>query len=173
MVSQARLQEAREPDSRWTTTNASEQGVAPDTSRKPVSRTSPAVSVNGMDRVIATFGEDVAQTTAVQAFQNIAKEWQMTDREAAGLLNLRPEVWVSGKWTAQLSRDQIMRIVAIMGIHVALHQYFGARIANEWAHRDNSNGLFGGQKPILVMVSGGLPLMKRILDYVDGLRGRE
>lgn len=131
-----------------------------------------AMCLDGMERALATYGEDVAKATAVQGFQHISREWNLTSHEAAGLLNLPATTWESGGWIAAIGREQILRAILLIGIYRALHQCFGEHLANSWVHRQNSYPLFGGQTPAQIMVLGGVPAMKATLEYVDGMRGR-
>lgn len=116
-------------------------------------------------------GEEELLNATVEGFEFVARAWGLTSHEAAGLLGVCPSEWKSKAWHKMLSRERIMRVVACVAMHRALHMYFSDALADEWVRCKNTYPLFGGQTPIQTMVAGGLSAIKGALDYVDGLRG--
>ncbi len=103
---------------------------------------------------------------------NLFGRWQLTDSQAAILLDLPPRTFA--RWKAgsigRLGRDQKARLSNLMGIHKALRIIFGepAR-AYDWVQRPNA--AFGGRTALQIMLGGELTDLMRVRRYLDAERG--
>jgi hypothetical protein len=70
-----------------------------------------------------------------------------------------------------LSRDQMLRLSAIVGLYKALELYFDGPLARDWVRSANGGPEFEGASPVDAMIAGGLPKILRVRAYVDALRG--
>ncbi|WP_319412978.1 MbcA/ParS/Xre antitoxin family protein [uncultured Cohaesibacter sp.] len=115
-----------------------------------------------------------AQSVALKAYRRIADAWALTGREAAELADLSESTWKRIKkssFSGDLSRDQMLRLSALVGLYKALELYFSPTIARQWVKLRNQGPEFDGQRPLDAMVSGGLPKIMRVRSYLDALRG--
>jgi hypothetical protein len=111
---------------------------------------------------------------ALKAFGNIINEWKLSLVEAAALADMSESTWKrvrAGKYNGDLTRDQMLRISAVVGIYKSLKLYFSDPIACEWINLPNDGPLFRGQRPVDSMIVDGLPQFLRIRAYLDALRG--
>lgn len=114
------------------------------------------------------------QSVALKAFSRIAEAWTLTTAEAAGLADMSESTWKRARkpdFAGELTRDQMLRLSALVGLYKSLELYFNPPIASEWVKRVNQGPEFQGERPIDVMVRGGLPKIIRVRTYVDALRG--
>ena len=114
------------------------------------------------------------QGVALKAFSRIAQAWSLTGPEAAALADMSPSTWKRAKkpgYTGDLTRDQLLRLSAIVGLYKSLELYFSDPIAREWVKLANTGPEFDGARPLDAMVAGGLPKILRVRGYVDALRG--
>lgn len=115
-----------------------------------------------------------ARAVALKAYSRIAESWSLTLREAAALADMSESTWKRAKrpgFAGDLTRDQMLRLSAIVGIYKALELYFGQPLARQWIKLPNSGPEFDGTRPIDAMIAGGLPKMLRVRTYLDALRG--
>lgn len=115
-----------------------------------------------------------AQAVALKAFSRIADAWSLTGREAAALADMSESTWKRARKPAfggELTRDQMLRLSAIVGLYKALELYFDPPIASGWVRLANRGPEFDGQRPVDAMIDGGLPKIMRVRAYVDALRG--
>ena len=114
------------------------------------------------------------QAVALKAFSRIAEAWSLTGREAAALADMSESTWKRARkphFSGDLTRDQMLRLSAVVGLYKALELYFDPPIATEWVKLANRGPEFDGQRPIDAMIDGGLPKILRVRGYVDALRG--
>lgn len=114
------------------------------------------------------------KAVALKAFGNIAESWSLTGREAAKLADMSETTWKRAKkpgYTGDLTRDQMLRLSAIVGIYKSLELYFDPPIARQWIKLPNQGPEFAGERPIDAMIRGGLPKILRVRAYLDALRG--
>lgn len=114
------------------------------------------------------------QAVALKAFSRIAEAWSLTGREAAALADMSESTWKRARkpaFNGELTRDQMLRLSAIVGLYKALELYFDPPIASEWVKLANRGPEFDGQRPVDAMIDGGLPKIMRVRAYVDALRG--
>jgi len=110
----------------------------------------------------------------LKAFIKLAKNWNLTNPEAAALLAISQSTWERtkrGERAEALSQDQLTRISALIGTFKGLHLLFADEMANKWPQLSNKGPLFGNRRPIDAMIEGGIPRMLEIRRYVDAVRG--
>ncbi len=111
---------------------------------------------------------------ALKAFNNIATEWKLSLSEAAELVDMSESTWKRAKkpdYAGNLTKDQILRLSALVGIYKALKLYFSAPIAAEWIRLPNQGPLFQGKRPVDSLIENGLPQFLYVRNYLDALRG--
>lgn len=111
---------------------------------------------------------------ALKAYARVADAWGLTLKEAAGLADMSESTWKRAKkpnFTGELTKDQLLRLSAVIGIYKSLELYFSEPIARGWFLRANTGPLFGGSRPIDTAIEGGLPQILAVRTYLDALRG--
>lgn len=117
---------------------------------------------------------DVVDGVAAKAYARVVAAWRLRNDEAAELIAVSPRTWSrmkSNDWSGRLSKDQLMRVSATVGLYKALHLYFSDELADRWVSLDNAGPTFAGKTPAEKMMAGGLPAILETRDYVDALRG--
>jgi hypothetical protein len=115
-----------------------------------------------------------AQEVGLKAFARIAEVWGLTLRDAAALADMSESTWKRARkpgYAGDLTRDQILRLSALVGIYKALELYFSPPLSHQWIKRANAGPEFDGARPLDALVAGGLPKMLRVRTYLDALRG--
>jgi hypothetical protein len=114
------------------------------------------------------------QAVALKAFSRIADAWSLTLRDAAALADMSESTWKRAKkpgFAGDLTRDQMLRLSALIGLYKSLALYFDEPISREWVRLPNRGPEFDGARPLDAMIAGGLPRILRVRGYVDALRG--
>ncbi len=114
------------------------------------------------------------QGVALKAFARIADAWSLTLREAAALADMSESTWKRARkpgFAGDLTRDQMLRLSALVGLYKSLALYFDEPIALNWVKLPNQGPEFDGARPLDAMIAGGLPKILRVRGYVDALRG--
>jgi len=114
------------------------------------------------------------QGVALKAFARIADAWSLTLREAAALADMSDSTWKRARkpgFPGDLTRDQMLRLSALVGLYKSLALYFNEPISRDWVKLPNRGPEFDGARPLDAMVAGGLPKILRVRGYVDALRG--
>lgn len=114
------------------------------------------------------------QAVALKAFARIAEAWSLTTHEAAALADMSDSTWKRAKklgYAGALTRDQMLRLSAIVGLYKSLELFFSEPIASAWVGLANGGPEFDGARPVDAMIAGGLPKILRVREYVDALRG--
>ncbi|MDS4072475.1 MAG: DUF2384 domain-containing protein [Defluviicoccus sp.] len=114
------------------------------------------------------------QAVALKAFGAIAAAWSLTGREAAALADMSESTWKRAKkqdFAGELTKDQTLRLSALVGLFKALELFFDAPISRQWVKLPNGGPEFEGQRPVDAMIQGGLPKILSVRGYVDALRG--
>lgn len=127
-----------------------------------------------MESVVQKRPAAEVRAVALKAYSRIADHWSLTGREAAALADMSESTWKRAKkpgYAGELSRDQMLRLSAIVGIYKALELYFDPPLAQRWIKLPNGGPEFDGTRPIDAMIAGGLPKILRVRAYVDALRG--
>lgn len=127
-----------------------------------------------METVARKHSSDEMTRVALQVFNNIATEWKLSLSEAAELADMPESTWKRAKkpdYSGNLTKDQMLRLSALVGIYKALKLYFSAPIAAEWMRLPNQGPLFHGKRPVDTLIENGLPQFLYVRNYLDALRG--
>lgn len=114
------------------------------------------------------------EAVALKAYARIAQAWDLRLEDAAALADMSTSTWKRARnpgFKGDLTRDQMLRLSALIGIYKALHLYFDARLADAWITMPNTGPLFDGARPIDTMIEDGLPQFLRLRQYLDAVRG--
>lgn len=114
------------------------------------------------------------QAQALRWYSRLADLWSLSLREAADLADMSKDSWKrirQGSFAGRLTRDQMLRLSALIGIFKSLEINFPGPLAREWVSRPNDGVMFGGKRPIDTMIEKGLPLILRVRNHLDALRG--
>lgn len=119
---------------------------------------------------------DPAEVNAItlKAYGRVAEAWALSQREAAALADMSESTWKRAKkpgFTGELTKDQLLRLSAVIGIFKSLDLYFSGPLARSWMTRPNGGPLFGGARPVDAAIDGGLPQILAVRTYLDALRG--
>ncbi|PWE16877.1 DUF2384 domain-containing protein [Marinicauda salina] len=111
--------------------------------------------------------------TALKAYRRVAAAWNLSNAEAAALLDVSSSSWdrIKAGGAKQLGQDQLTRVSALIGIYKALHLLVADDYADRWPKLPNSGPLFDDLTPVQAMIEGGIPLMLDVRRYVDAVRG--
>lgn len=113
-------------------------------------------------------------TVALKAYARVVDVWSLSQKEAAGLADMSESTWKRAKkpdFTGDLTKDQLLRLSAVIGIYKSLALYFSEPLARNWITRPNTGPLFGGFRPVDSLIEGGLPQILAVRTYLDALRG--
>lgn len=111
---------------------------------------------------------------ALKAYARVADTWGLRLSEAAGLADMSESTWKRARkpdFAGELTKDQLLRLSAVIGIYKSLELYFSEPLARGWFTRPNTGPLFAGQRPVDTAIDGGLPQILAIRTYLDALRG--
>jgi hypothetical protein len=111
---------------------------------------------------------------ALKAYGRIASAWGLSLKEAAALADMSESTWKRAKkpgFTGDLTKDQLLRLSAVVGIFKSLELYFSEPVARLWFTQPNTGPLFDGARPVDSAIDGGLPHILNIRTYLDALRG--
>jgi len=111
---------------------------------------------------------------ALKAFVRITDAWKLTLREAAVLADMSESTWKRAKkpdFAGDLTKDQMLRLSALIGLYKSLELYFNEPVSREWVKIPNRGPEFDGERPIDALIAGGLPKILRVRGYLDALRG--
>lgn len=109
---------------------------------------------------------------AFRAALNLFSKWEITDEQAATLVDLPPRTYARWKATGPkgISRDGRARLSNLLGIHKALRIIFSdPQRAYTWIALPNA--AFGGRSALDVMLGGELTDIMRVRRYLDAERG--
>ncbi|RIX99738.1 DUF2384 domain-containing protein [Aureimonas flava] len=107
-----------------------------------------------------------------RATVNLLRRWELTDDQAATLLDLPIRTYA--RWKAgeqgRIDRDTRARLSNLMGIHKALRIIFReAERGYRWIRAANDS--FGGRSALDVMLGGELTDLMRVRRLLDAERG--
>jgi hypothetical protein len=112
---------------------------------------------------------------SVDGMVRLAGIWRLTSAEACALLgDVSERTWFrmkKGEWSGALSHDALTRISALVGIFKGLRLLFSEPLSDEWVRLPNKGSLYGGRRPLDVMIEGGIPRMLEVRQHIDALRG--
>lgn len=107
-----------------------------------------------------------------RAAVNLFRLWQLTDEEAAVLVDMPARTY--RRWKAEgpgrLDRDKKARVSNLVGIHKALRLIF-REPSRGYAWIGAANEAFGGRSAREVMLGGELTDLMRVRRYLDAERG--
>lgn len=113
--------------------------------------------------------------SAVDGIVRLAEIWHLTSTEARALLgDVSERTWFrmkKGEWSGALSQDALTRVSALVGIFKGLRLLFSEPLSDEWVRLPNKGPLYGGRRPLDVMIEGGIPRMLKVRQHIDALRG--
>jgi Protein of unknown function (DUF2384) len=112
--------------------------------------------------------------SALKAFFNIVKCWQIRDEDAMALLGgLASSSYYAMKKSPRrtLDADTMLRISYLIGIFKALNILHGKTLADRWVTLANSNPIFRGITPLEYMIRGGIPAVQVVRRLLDARRG--
>ena len=127
-----------------------------------------------MENIVLERAVPDRQGVALQALARIADSWKLTLREAAALADMSESTWKRARkpgFAGSLTRDQLLRLSALIGLYKSLELYFNEPISREWVKLPNQGPEFDGARPVDAMIAGGLPKILRVRGYMDALRG--
>ena len=110
------------------------------------------------------------QGVALKAFARIADAWSLTLREAAALADMSESTWKRAKkpgFAGDLTRDQMLRLSALIGLFKSLELYFNEPISREWVKLPNRGPEFDGARPVDAMIAGGLPVIIHVRQFLE------
>jgi hypothetical protein len=126
-------------------------------------------------QVVATTREpNQINAVALKAYGRIVDAWALRLKDAAALADMSESTWKRAKkpdFAGELTKDQLLRLSALIGIYKSLELYFSEPLAGSWFTRPNTGPLFGGHRPVDVAIEGGLPQIIAVRTYLDALRG--
>jgi hypothetical protein len=112
---------------------------------------------------------------AISGVIRLAELWRLTNTEVCSLIgDVSERSWFrmkKGAWDGTLSQDSLTRISALVGIFKGLRLLFSEQLADEWIRLPNKGPLYGGRRPIDVMIEGGIPKLLQVRQHIDALRG--
>lgn len=112
---------------------------------------------------------------AVTGIVRLADIWRLTSVEICTLIgDVSERTWFrmkKGEWDGALSQDSLTRISALIGIFKGLRLLFSEKLADEWVRLPNKGPLYGGRRPLDVMIEGGIPKLLQVRQHIDALRG--
>jgi hypothetical protein len=115
---------------------------------------------------------DAEGAAMFRAAVNLFRLWQLTDEQAATLLDLPLTTyrrWKAGS-LGRIGRDGKARLSNLMGIHKALRIIFSEKQRGyDWVKAPNTT--FFGKSALQVMLGGELSDLMRVRRYLDAERG--
>lgn len=111
---------------------------------------------------------------ALKAYARVVDAWALSLKDAAGLADMSESTWKRARkpdFAGELTKDQLLRLSAVIGIYKSLELYFAEPLARSWFTRPNAGPLFGGSRPVDTAIEGGLPQILAVRTYLDALRG--
>ena len=113
---------------------------------------------------------------AIDGVLRLAEIWRLTSAEACALLgDVSERTWFRMKKGERagsaLSQDTLTRISALIGIFKGLRLLFSEPLSDEWIRLPNKGPLYAGQRPLDVLIQGGIPKMLEVRRHIDALRG--
>ena len=112
--------------------------------------------------------------TVVEAVVRVAEAWKLTNAEAAALFDVPTATWSrmkAGAFKGNLDRDKQTRASLIIGLFKGLRLLFNGPLTYGWPKTVNGGPDFKGQRPVDMMIDGGIPAMMRARQHIDALRG--
>ena len=115
---------------------------------------------------------DAEAAAMFRAALNLFRHWQITDEQAATLLDLPVRTyrrWKAGQ-PSRITRDGKARLSNLIGVHKALRMIF-REPQRGYAWIKAPNAAFGDRTALDVMLGGELTDLMRVRRYLDAERG--
>jgi hypothetical protein len=115
---------------------------------------------------------DAEGAALFRAVVNLFRAWDLTDEQAATLLDMPLRTyrrWKAGEH-GRFDRDKKARLSNLMGIHKALRLIF-REPQRGYAWVKAANAAFAGRSALEVMLGGELTDLMRVRRYLDAERG--
>jgi hypothetical protein len=109
----------------------------------------------------------------VEAVVRATASWGLSASESAALIDVPASTWSlmkSSTFAGDLDRDKVTRASLIIGIHNDICLLFQGPLTTTWPTLTNRGELFGGRRPVDLMISGGIPAMVSVRQHIDALR---
>lgn len=113
-------------------------------------------------------------SVALKAVSRIMLKWDIPVAKAAIICDMSESTWKRARkpgFSGELTRDQMLRLSALIGIYKSLNLYFDDDLASTWMRLPNAGPLFNGAAPIDALIEYGLPHFIEVRNYLDALRG--
>lgn len=110
----------------------------------------------------------------VRAVVRASAAWDLTSAEGAALFDVSVPTWGRMKadaYKGQLDRDKVTRASLIIGIFKGLRLLFNGPLTYAWPTLPNRGAPYNGQRPLDVMIAGGIPAIASVRQHIDALRG--
>jgi uncharacterized protein (DUF2384 family) len=111
---------------------------------------------------------------AIEAFFRIVETWDLKNEDAmvllGGVSNGRYYELKRSR-NGVLTQDELTRVSLLIGIFKSLNILFSRKLANQWISRPNSNPMFNGAPPLVVLIQGGVLGMIGVRRLLDSRRG--
>lgn len=110
----------------------------------------------------------------VKAVVRASAAWDLTSAEGAALFDVPVATWNRMKaetYKGKLDRDKVTRASLIIGIFKGLRLLFNGPLTYNWPTLPNRGAPYNGQRPVDVMIAGGIPAMASVRQHIDAIRG--
>ncbi|ERJ20867.1 hypothetical protein SSPSH_000209 [Salinisphaera shabanensis E1L3A] len=111
---------------------------------------------------------------ALRTWFGIARQWGLTDIQAARLLGTPVSTYRRWKRAPNITLDvgQMERLSLLLGVYKSLEMLLPrADAADGWIKQPNSNPLFGGKTPLERMLAGHIEDLSVVRRHLDAERG--
>ena len=113
--------------------------------------------------------------SAIDGVLRLAAIWRLSSEDTRALLgDVSERTWYrmkKGGWSGVLSQDSLTRTSLLLGIFKGLRLLFSEPLCDHWVREPNRGPLYGGRRPLDLMIEGGIPAMLEVRRHVDALRG--
>jgi len=120
--------------------------------------------------VDAAGGRALSISPALETVRQLANIWHLTMTEACALASLT-DAKLTATSLPYVSAETRLRIELLIEIFAHLVILFSAPLSADWPTLPNKGELYGGRRPIDVMIDGGLPTMNIVRRELISLRG--
>lgn len=128
---------------------------------------------NDITGTIEPISDKAQVAILIKALVRTAAKWELTNVEAATLLDVPVATWnrmKKGEFNGSLDRDKITRASLLIGIFKGLRLLFNGPLTYGWVKQPNGGPLFKGQAPLYYM-NKGIPAIMVVRGHIDALRG--
>ena len=126
-------------------------------------------SADGRDEAIRQLTPHLRKV-AMRVFARICAAWDLSEREASGLLGAKPEEvrrWQES--SNEVPSSAVARVSLLLGLFRAINIHLPhAGSADGWVRRPNGAPLFAGRSALELMLERGLDGMGAVRAYLEG-----